>query len=83
MIHRFPSPDAVIPPQALPPPANPHGTSVLYYTLRVSVHNGRTFVGPPYELVHLLHLNVPEWKLLQVRSQPICSTSRLLDLSGR
>jgi nephrocystin-4 len=38
----------------------------LTYTLRVSVHNSRTFVGPSYELTNISHLDVPGWKVLQV-----------------
>ena len=38
-------------------------SSQLYYTIRVSVHNGRTFVGPAYELSNLTHLDVPGWKV--------------------
>ncbi|GIL84279.1 hypothetical protein Vretimale_15928 [Volvox reticuliferus] len=41
-------------------------TGSLTYTIRVSVHNGRTFVGPAYELIDLTHLDVPGWKVLQV-----------------
>ncbi|GLC73822.1 hypothetical protein PLESTF_001424700 [Pleodorina starrii] len=41
-------------------------TGSLTYTIRVSVHNGRTFVGPAYELTDLTHLDVPGWKVLQV-----------------
>ena len=40
----------------------------LTYTIRVSVHNGRTFVGPAYDLTNITHLDVPGWKVLQVRS---------------
>ena len=39
----------------------------LTYTVRVSVHNGRTFVGPAYDLTNITHLDVPGWKVLQVR----------------
>ena len=38
----------------------------LSYTIRVSVHNGRTFVGPAYDLTNITHLDVPGWKVLQV-----------------
>jgi len=38
----------------------------LSYTIRVSVHNGRTFVGPSYDLTNITHLDVPGWKVLQV-----------------
>lgn len=37
------------------------------YAVRVGVHNGRTFVGPSYELTHLTTMDVPGWKVLQVR----------------
>lgn len=59
----------------MPPPESPlahqsiyqhPSTGNLYYTIRVSVHNGRTFVGPAYELTDLTHLDVPGWKVLQV-----------------
>lgn len=39
----------------------------LCYTVRVAVHNGRTFVGPAYDLVNVTQLDVPGWKVLQVR----------------
>ncbi|GFR44041.1 hypothetical protein Agub_g5201 [Astrephomene gubernaculifera] len=41
-------------------------TGTLSYAIRVSVHNGRSFVGPAYELNGLTHLDVPGWKVLQV-----------------
>ena len=34
----------------------------------MSVHNGRTFVGPAYELANLVQLDVPGWKVIQVPS---------------
>ena len=45
---------------------NASGYSSLSYMIRVSVHNGRSFVGPAYELTELTHLDVPGWKVLQV-----------------
>jgi hypothetical protein len=42
-------------------------TLPLTYTIRVSVHNGRTFVGPAYDLTNITHLDVPGWKVLQVQ----------------
>jgi nephrocystin-4 len=59
----------------VPPPGTAAAQSPIYqapntgsltYTVRVSVHNGRTFVGPAYELTDLTHLDVPGWKVLQV-----------------
>ncbi|GFH23921.1 uncharacterized protein HaLaN_21616, partial [Haematococcus lacustris] len=38
----------------------------LHYSIRVGVHNGRTFVGPSYELVNVTCMDVPGWKVLQV-----------------
>ena len=40
----------------------------LSYNIRVSVHNGRTFVGPSYDLTNITHLDVPGWKVLQVNA---------------
>lgn len=48
-------------------------TQALSYMIRVSVHNGRTFVGPAYELTELTHLDVPGWKVLQVRREAPCA----------
>lgn len=53
---------------SLPPIYQAPSTASLYYTMRVTVHNGRTFVGPAYELHNLVHLDVPGWKVLQVRA---------------
>lgn len=50
---------------SLPSIYQPPTTATLYYTIRVTVHNGRTFVGPAYELHNLAHLDVPGWKVLQ------------------
>lgn len=47
--------------QAQPGPSGP-----LHYSIRVAVHNGRTFVGPSYELVNVTCMDVPGWKVLQV-----------------
>lgn len=46
-------------------PQNDHSGG-LKYAVRVGVHNGRTFVGPSYELCHLTSMDVPGWKVLQI-----------------
>lgn len=43
-----------------------HALPICRYSLRVGVHNGRTFVGPCYELVNTTTMDVPGWKVLQV-----------------
>jgi hypothetical protein len=55
-------------PRRPPPPGMPQQMLGLCYTIRVGVHNGRTFVGPAYDLVNVTHLDVPGWKVLQVRA---------------
>lgn len=59
-----PPPDSAA---AMAPIYQAPSTGTLTYAIRVSVHNGRTFVGPAYELTDLTHLDVPGWKVLQVR----------------
>ncbi|KXZ51260.1 hypothetical protein GPECTOR_13g747 [Gonium pectorale] len=59
----MPPPDSAA---AAMPIYQPPSTGTLFYSIRVSVHNGRTFVGPAYELTDLTHLDVPGWKVLQV-----------------
>ncbi|KAG2438730.1 hypothetical protein HXX76_005275 [Chlamydomonas incerta] len=58
-----PPPDSAA---AMAPIYQAPSTGTLTYAIRVSVHNGRTFVGPAYELTDLTHLDVPGWKVLQV-----------------
>lgn len=36
------------------------------YSIKVSVHNGRTFVGPSYNLQNISAMDVSGWKVLQV-----------------
>ncbi|GFH08645.1 uncharacterized protein HaLaN_03636, partial [Haematococcus lacustris] len=50
--------------QTQPGPSGP-----LHYSIRVGVHNGRTFVGPSYELVNVTCMDVPGWKVLQGTGQ--------------